>query len=219
MSAASQFEPEAVRVTARLRDEIIDGVRPPGSKLVEREIAEEFGVSRVPVRDALKALITEGLVTPRVRSWAVVRRFTPSDLADLSEVRSALEMLAFRLAAARHTREGLAALRTTLDAELAAAYAGDVVAAHRAGADFHERVVDLTGNETLLELERVMRSRLRWLMGRHADLLRVAKEHEALYDAIAARDVDKVVDLVARHLQTSHELATEVDAAEAEAGR
>ena len=215
MTTASGFESEAVRVTARLRDEIIDGMRLPGSKLVEREIAEEFGVSRVPVRDALKALVTEGLVTPRVRSWAVVRQFSPSDLADLSEVRSALEALAFRLAAARHHRDGLARLRATLDEELEAAVAGDAVAAHRAGADFHERVVDLTGNEALLELQQVMRSRLRWLMGRHTDLARVAREHEALYDAIAARDVERVGALVVRHLETSHELATEVDAAEA----
>lgn len=76
MTGSGDFEPESERVTRQLRDEIIDGVREPGSKLVERELAAELGVSRLPVREALKALVTEGLVTPRPRTWAVVREFT-----------------------------------------------------------------------------------------------------------------------------------------------
>ena len=80
----TRFEPESERVTRRLRDEILDGVRGPGDRLVERDLAAELGVSRVPVRDALRALAAEGLVTPRPRSWAVVREFTASDVADLN---------------------------------------------------------------------------------------------------------------------------------------
>ena len=78
MTASGGFTPESERVTRRLRDEIIDGVRAPGSRLVERELAESLGVSRLPVREALKTLVAEGLVTPRPRSWAVVREFTTS---------------------------------------------------------------------------------------------------------------------------------------------
>lgn len=127
MAASVGFTPESERVTRRLRDEIIDGVRVPGSRLVERELAESLGVSRLPVREALKTLVSEGLVTPRPRSWAVVREFTTSDIADLDEVRSGLETLGFRLAAQRHTREGLERLRATVDAELDAARADDAV--------------------------------------------------------------------------------------------
>ncbi|KAB2362945.1 GntR family transcriptional regulator, partial [Actinomadura montaniterrae] len=118
-------EPESARVARLIRDDILDGVRPPGDRLVERDLADELGVSRVPVRDALKTLVSEGLVTLRPRTWAVVREFTASDIADLREVRSALEVLTFKLAAQRHTRAGLARLRAALDAELAAARAGD----------------------------------------------------------------------------------------------
>ncbi|MGW1836023.1 GntR family transcriptional regulator [Streptomyces sp. BBFR2] len=207
MTASEKFEPESERVTRQLRDEIIDGVRAPGSKLVERELAAELGVSRLPIRDALKALVTEGLVTPRPRTWAVVREFTPSDLADLEEVRSALETLAFRLAAQRRTRAGLARLRADLDAELTAARAGDAVRARRAAADFHETVISLADNELLNELERTLRSRMRWLLGQHDDLVAIAEEHEALYDAILARDADRVTELTARHLATSHRAA------------
>lgn len=203
MTASGDFTPESERVTRQLRDEILDGVRRPGSRLVEREVAEHLGVSRLPVRDALKTLVAEGLVTPRPRSWAVVREFSASDVADLDEVRSALETLAFRLAAQRHTRAGLERLRADLDAELEAARAGDAVRARRAAADFHQTVTSLAGNELLGELERVLRSRMRWLLGRHDDLLGIAREHGALYQAIAARDVERVETLVRDHLATS----------------
>ncbi|MFI9155210.1 GntR family transcriptional regulator [Streptomyces sp. NPDC053367] len=202
MTASGDFTPESARVTRQLRDEILDGVRRPGSRLVEREVAEQLGVSRLPVRDALKTLVAEGLVTPRPRSWAVVREFGPSDVADLDEVRSALETLAFRLAAQRHTRAGLERLRADLDAELDAARAGDAVRARRAAADFHQTVVQLAANELLSALEGVLRSRMRWLLGRHDDLLAMAREHEALYDAVAARDADRVESLVLDHLAT-----------------
>ncbi|GGR59105.1 MULTISPECIES: GntR family transcriptional regulator [Streptomyces] len=207
MTEQGDFAPESERVTRQLRDEILDGVRRPGSRLVERELAEALGVSRLPVREALKALVAEGLVTPRPRTWAVVREFTPSDVADLDEVRSALESLSFRLAAQRHTRAGLEKLRADVDAELEAARAGDAVRARRAAADFHQTVTSLAGNELLTELERVLRSRLRWLLGQHDDLLTVAREHEALYDAIAERDVPRVEALVAQHLASSRKAA------------
>ncbi|CAL9634618.1 GntR family transcriptional regulator [Streptomyces sp. enrichment culture] len=208
MTGSGEFTPESERVTRQLRDEILDGVRAPGSRLVEREVAEHLGVSRLPVRDALKALVAEGLVTPRPRSWAVVREFSPSDLADLDEVRSALETLAFRLAAQRHTRAGLEKLRADLDAELEAARAGDAVRARRAAADFHQTVTSLAGNELLGELERVLRSRMRWLLGQHDDLLGMAREHEALYHAVADRDVERVEALVREHLATSRRAVT-----------
>ncbi|MGW0131329.1 GntR family transcriptional regulator [Streptomyces sp. NPDC003299] len=203
MTGSERFTPESERVTRQLRDEILDGVRQPGSRLVERELAESLGVSRLPVRDALKTLVAEGLVTPRPRTWAVVREFTPSDVADLDEVRGVLETLAFRLAAQRHTREGLRRLRADLDRELDAARAGDAVGARRAAADFHQTVISLAANELLSELERVMRSRVRWLLGQHDDLLGIAEEHEALYQAIADRDVARVETLVLNHLATS----------------
>ncbi|MDQ8705302.1 GntR family transcriptional regulator [Streptomyces sp. LHD-70] len=207
MAGSESFEPESDRVTRQLRDDILDGVRRPGSKLVERELAAELGVSRLPVRDALKVLVNEGLVTPRPRTWAVVREFSPTDISDLDEVRSALETLTFRLAAQRSTRAGLDRLRADVDAELEAARRGDAVRARRAAADFHETVTWLAANELLSELERTLRSRMRWLLSRHDDLLAVAQEHEELYEAIASRDVPRVEELVMKHLETGRSAA------------
>ncbi|MGW6140325.1 GntR family transcriptional regulator [Streptomyces sp. NPDC055144] len=203
MAGTGEFEPESERVTRQLRDDILDGVRKPGSKLVERELAAQIGVSRVPVRDALRVLVAEGLVTPRPRTWAVVREFTPTDIADLNEVREALEVMTFRLAAQRGDRVGLGRLRSNLDEELAAARAGDAVRARRAAADFHETVTSMAANELLSELEGTLRSRMRWLLGRHDDLLAMALEHEALYAAVADRDVALVEELVVEHLENS----------------
>ncbi|MFA3835105.1 GntR family transcriptional regulator [Streptomyces aureus] len=203
MAGSEEFEPESERVTRQLRDDILDGVRKPGSKLVERELAAQIGVSRVPVRDALRVLVAEGLVTPRPRTWAVVREFTPTDIADLNEVREALEVMTFRLAAQRGDRVGLGRLRSNLDEELAAARSGDAVRARRAAADFHETVTSMAANELLSELEGTLRSRMRWLLGRHDDLLAMALEHEALYAAVADRDVALVEELVVEHLENS----------------
>lgn len=207
MANAGSFEPESERVTRHLRDEILDGVRGPGDRLVERDLAAELGVSRVPVRDALRVLVAEGLVTPRPRSWAVVRAFTADDVANLNEVRAAFEPLMFRLAAQRRTDDGVARLRALVDEELTAARVGDAVRARRAAADFHEAVLALAGNDLLAELHGVLRSRLRWLLGQHDDLMAVAAQHEQLGTAIADGDTARVNDLAATHLADGQRMA------------
>lgn len=186
-----------------LRDAILDGVREPGSRLIERDLAAEFGVSRVPVRDALKALEAEGLVTLRPRTWAVVREFTPADMADLDEVRSVLEPLAFRLAAQRHRRDGLEALRRALEEEKTSALADDRITSRRAAADFHEVVTELAENRMLHDLMRSMRSKLRWGLSQHDDLAHVTDEHEALYEAIRDRDEERAGALALAHIDSS----------------
>ncbi|MCZ0974256.1 FCD domain-containing protein [Streptomyces albulus] len=70
--------------------------------------------------------------------------------------------------------------------------------ARRAAADFHETVISLADNELLNELERTLRSRMRWLLAQHDDLMAMAKEHEALYAALADRDVARVEELVTK---------------------
>jgi DNA-binding GntR family transcriptional regulator len=200
-------ESQTERVTTRLRDDIVNGVRGPGDRLVERDLATELGASRVPVREALRTLAAEGLVVPRPRSWATVREFTERDLSDLHEVRSALELTTFRRAAERRTDAEAADLSRIVEAGLSAARAGDVVGARSASADFHERAVEIAGNRLLAEIELQLRGRLRWLYGQHDDLLTVATEHQHLAEAITAQDVAALPTLVAAHLTTGHRLA------------
>src|ERR1044072_10037930 len=104
MSSTTNIEPLGAvreRVLATLRQEIIAGGLRPGDRLVERELPGRFGASRVPVREAIRALVAEGFVhfgTPR---RTVVRRLTPNDVKELFELREALEVYAAGLAAAR----------------------------------------------------------------------------------------------------------------------
>jgi methyl-accepting chemotaxis protein len=97
----------------------------------------------------------------------------------------------------------VAELRAVLDRQVAAARAGDAVAARRAAADFHEVVTSLARNALLTEVERLLQSRMRWLLGQHDDLHAVAREHEALYEAIAAGDVERVEALSKAHVASS----------------
>ena len=205
MKSAESPQSETMRVTEALRNEIIEGHRRPGSRLVERNLATELGVSRVPIREALKKLASEGLVTNRPNTWSTVREFSPSDIADLNEVRTVFDVLSFELAAQRHTREGLARLEATMLKGRELAEAGDVAGAHRCAAEFHAIVIELSGNELLGEIGALLDSRMRWQLSQHDDLAVVATEHAELFDAIARRDQALAGSLAGRHLGTSQE--------------
>ncbi|WP_193598524.1 GntR family transcriptional regulator [Microbacterium sp. YJN-G] len=203
MSRAEERVLESTRVATWLRDAIVVGSRAPGSKLIERDLAAEFGVSRVPVRDALKVLESEGLVELRPRTWAIVREFTATDLADLDEVRQVLEPLAFRLAAQRHRRDGLERLSAALADEQESARSADSLVSRRAAADFHEIVVELSENRLLADVMSGIRSRLRWALAQHDDLQHIAEEHVQLFEAIRDRDGERASALAFRHVESS----------------
>ncbi|OKI65573.1 hypothetical protein A6A27_24690 [Micromonospora sp. CB01531] len=207
MRSADTFRPEADRVAGLIREQIIDGIRPPGSRLVEREISEEMGVSRVPVRDALKMLIAEGLAVSRPFAGALVWQATERDIDDLIEVRSGLETLSFSLAARRATISDLAELSADLARERRAAQAGDVIGARHAAADFHATVTRISANQLLSELYRVTDGRMRWLLSQHDDLGAMLTEHESLFQAIADGDEKRAGKTAQRHVKASRKAA------------
>lgn len=207
MAGVGSGELESARVTRLLRDDIMLGRRAPGSRLVERDIAAELHVSRLPVREAIRALVGEGIVVARPRTWAVVREFTPRDIQEFAEVRESIETLVFVFAAERHDEAGLRQLREVLDREIEAARTGDVLAARAAAGEFHEVAAVLAGNEMLNELVEVFITRLRWLFGQYDDLIGMAADHRLIFDAIAARDVEELRTLVPRHLAIGREAA------------
>lgn len=200
-------ELESVRVTRILRDDIILGRRAPGSRLVERDIAAELNVSRLPVREAIRTLVGEGVVVARPRTWAVVREFTHRDIQDFGEVREAIETLIFVFAAERHSPDGIARLRDAYEREHAAASEGRTEAARIAAGEFHEISAELAGNEMLGELIGVFVTRLRWLFGQHDDLLAMAEEHRIILEAVAARNVDALREIIPRHLASGQAAA------------
>lgn len=201
MGNAASVELESARVVRLLRDSILSGQRRPGDRLIERDIADEFAVSRLPVREAIRQLLTEGLLIARPRSWAVVRQFTEEDVRDLAQVRDVLEILVFELAALRHDSEGLAKVEAALAREFEAAEAGDVPAAHAAAAEFHLLMAELAENATVNEILGVTRGRLLLLFREHDDLLAMAADHARILESFAARDTATLRLRVQRHLR------------------
>lgn len=187
----------------------MSGRRLPGSRLVERDIAAELQVSRLPVREAIKALVADGIVIARPRSWATVREFSPHEVQGFFEVREVLETLSFVLAAQRVDEVGIALLESLVAQEAAAAALDDVESARHASTAFHMAVVRLSQNAMLIELAGSLVTRLRWLFGQHDDLVDMAATHRRILDAIRARDVDALRRLVPEHLAEGQAAAHE----------
>ncbi|BDZ39474.1 transcriptional regulator [Microbacterium suwonense] len=183
-----------------LRDDIMLGRREPGSRLVERDIAAELHVSRLPVREAIRMLVADGIVVAKPRTWAVVREFSVQDLQDFAEVRTAIETLAFVLATERIDENGLALLESIVDEEETAAASNDVETSRTASAKFHFTAVQLSGNAMLVELAESMITRLRWLFGQYDELSETAGAHREILTAMHARDVDAIGRIIPTHL-------------------
>lgn len=218
MTGVGKRELESERVARVLREDIVQGRRLPGQRLVERDIAAQLQVSRLPVREAIRILVADGIVVARPRSWAVVRSFTQKDVRDFAEVREALETQAFVLAAQRHDAVGLARLRAVLEVEEAAVAAGDVDVARDAAARFHTTTIELADNEMFAELASVFLVRLRWLFGQHDDLEQEYLAHRTMFEAIERRDVEQVRALLPQHLAVGRHTAERWLAQLAEAG-
>jgi DNA-binding GntR family transcriptional regulator len=207
MSSTTNIEPLGAvreRVLATLRQEIIAGGLRPGDRLVERELAERFGVSRVPVREAIRALVAEGFVHFETPRRTVVRRLTPNDVKELFELREALEVYAAGLAAARATEQALAELRDLLDQAAAATRAGDAEAITDINTRFHARVLAIAGNSLLISVMEPVDGRLRWLTRQNTEWPQLLTEHRELYEAIASGDPDRARTHALTHVQTNY---------------
>ncbi|MEV4893113.1 GntR family transcriptional regulator [Nonomuraea sp. NPDC050547] len=200
-------------VHATLKERIIEGDLHPGQRLIERDLAAELEVSRVPVREALGRLEAERLVVLVPRQGVLVSPFTPQDVADFFDVRESLEVLAARLAAQRADGNGLAALRAVLDQADEATRRGDARAIALANAAFHTAVVALSGNALLADMMRPLEARLRWLFRlTHHDPEQQCAEHHELYEAIAAHDPDAAAGQVLRHIHAGRARSVELAA-------
>ncbi|MFJ4324719.1 GntR family transcriptional regulator [Streptomyces tricolor] len=192
------------RVLASLREDIIAGRLGPGDRLVERELAERFGVSRVPVREAIRALVAEGFVLFESARRTVVRRLTPADVRELFELREALEVYAAGLAASRATPEALAELRDLLDQAARATQAEDAETITDINTRFHDRVLSMAGNGLLISVMEPVDGRLRWLTRRNEEWPQLLTEHRALYEAIASGDPARARAHALDHVRANH---------------
>jgi DNA-binding GntR family transcriptional regulator len=192
---------------ATLKARIIGLDLHPGQRLVERDIATELGVSRVPLREALHQLESEGLVVLVPRQGALVAPFTRADVEQLFEVRENVEVLAFRLAALRRSAADLATMAAAVDAARVALAAHDDAATAAANAGFHAAVVQACGNPLLRSMLAPLDARVRWLfhLTKQRDTREQCEEHAAMLAAIEAQDGDAVADLALAHVTSGRE--------------
>lgn len=192
-------------VSGQIRGRILDGTLKPGERLVEDRLSAELGVSRVPVREALRSLSAEGLVTLLPRRGATVVEVTAEDVAELVEVRALLEGLNARLAAQRHDPEIVALLEETLARGNEAAKAGTAEELARLNAEFHERLAEASRNSVLSDMMRGLRERtsIAFAINGRARAREDWQEHSGVLAAVIAGDAELAALLATRHVQNA----------------
>lgn len=188
---------------AALRRAIVAGELRPGDRLVERDLAERFAVSRVPVREAIRALVAEGFVVAESPRRLAVRRLTRVDVEELFELREALEVYAAGLAAERAGPADLAELRDILDRAARATAELDAEKITGLNTHFHDRVLAMAGNSLLTAALEPVEGRLRWLTRQNDAWPQLLAEHRGLADAVAARDPEKARALALAHVRAN----------------
>ncbi len=196
-------------VAARLRERIFRHEFSPGQWLDEQAIAQALGISRTPVREAIKVLAVEGLVTLAPGRGAFVTQISEKDLDDIFAILSLLEGHAARQAAERLTPEGAAALQAQHAALEAAFAAQDITAFFDANQAFHRLVQELADNPWLIDAIASLRQKVR--LARHQSLFTRGRlqqsltEHRALLAALLARDGPVAEKIMREHLMRGRE--------------
>ncbi|QBI54228.1 GntR family transcriptional regulator [Streptomonospora litoralis] len=176
---------------------------PPGRHLVESELAEQLGVSRQPVREALQRLSNEAWVDLRPGYGAFVHTPTESEADQLLAVRAVLETEAARLAAGTAGPAQVEYLRELWRAGVGAVDDADVDSVVTANADFHRGVIEASGNRVLAELASQVDRRVRWYYAPIARSRGMASwdEHAGIIEAVAAGDADEAARLMNEHTE------------------
>lgn len=193
----------------RLRDMIIEGLLPPGTRVNEGALGARLGVSRTPMREALKFLASEGLIELVPGRGAQVRALTARDVQDMLEVIAALEALAGRTACREATGDEIAALRTVHDEMLARYAARDRMEYFKRNQAIHAGIVRASHNATLIAHHQAIQSclkRIRFLgHAEPAEWARAVREHEEMMDALEARDGERLAAVLTLHAQRTWE--------------
>ena len=208
--AAEPKVPLRDRINEALQARISDGQLRPGDRIFEQEIAIEFGVSRVPVREAIRMLQSAGMVEVRPRRRGVfVRSLDRHELEELFDVREALEALAAKLAAERSDASDVERLGELAARSREALDSSDTDTMSRANTEFHDKLVALSRNELLATMLEPLHGRLAALFRLNLEPERVCGEHEELYSAIAAGDAELASEVAKRHVRSSRVMVLE----------
>jgi DNA-binding GntR family transcriptional regulator len=184
---------------------VIEGVLVPGEKVPERELCEKLGVSRTPMREALKVLAADGLLSLEPNKGARVRAITVEDLEEVFPVMGALEALAGELACANISDNQLNELKTAHETMMRHYRDSDMPNYFKQNERIHELIFDATDNDTLLSMYRSLSVRVR--SARYLANMTPARweqavsEHEEMIVALDNRDSKELGSILKRHLQ------------------
>ena len=206
----------------RLRALIVEGTLEPGLKVPERDLCEQFAVSRTPMREALKVLAADGLVTLTPNRGAWVSKLTLPELEEVFPVMGALEALSGELACARITDKQVAAVRKLHERMVAHYRAGELDAYFAVNQQIHEAILEAADNETLsaqyLSLSTRIR-RARYVANMTAERwAQAVDEHEQILSALEARDAASLANILRKHLSNKFATVKEWLLAQEEAG-
>ncbi|MDE6312884.1 MAG: GntR family transcriptional regulator [Lachnospiraceae bacterium] len=192
-----------------LRQAILKGELKPGERLMEIQLAQRLGVSRTPIREAIRKLELEGLVLMIPRKGAEVAKLTEKSMQDVLEVRRALEELAIQLACGRITKEEVQELENKKREFKEIIGGQEVVAMAEADEAFHTVIYKATKNEKLIYIlnnlrEQMYRYRVEYLKDKsiHPTIL---QEHEEIVNAVRRRDGKGAVQAISTHIDNQQE--------------
>jgi DNA-binding GntR family transcriptional regulator len=196
-------------LVSHLRDMIIEGHLEPGTRLHEGQLGQQLGVSRTPLREAIKYLASEGLVELVPARGAVVKRFTGKDVQDMLTVLQSLEELAGRLACAIASDADIARVRAMHDRMVQHYKTGDRLEYYKLNQSIHSTIVQIAGNGALAEVHGMLQMRLkriRFVGHEGAEKWAAAvAEHEEMIAALEARDPDRLARVLGEHLRMAWE--------------
>lgn len=197
-------------VADRLRQYVVEGLLVPGERLNERILCEQMGVSRTPMREAIKKLAGEGLVRLEPNRGAVVHRLSHQEVAAAFEVVASMEAFAGELAAKRATPEQIQQIQALQQKMEAAHRANDLPGYYQINAEIHSAINHAAGNPVLTDMFRSINLRLQSLRFRsNLDQTKwdaAIKEHQAIAKAIASRDAAGLSNLLRLHLMNKRDI-------------
>ncbi len=188
-----------------LREAILRGDLKPGERLMELQLAAQLGVSRTPIREAIRMLEQEGLAVTMPRKGAEVAKMTLKGMEDVLEIRAALDELASQLACERITEEQLTCLEERKIAFERSLKSGNVKAIAEADVNFHDVIYEATGNPKLVNMlnnlrEQIYRYRIEYL--KNADNYpTLIREHEAIYQSLLNRNKEEARLSIGEHVE------------------
>lgn len=224
MNASSRIAPLALyqEVAERLRERIFSHELPPGTWVDEQALAQQYGISRTPLREALKVLASEGLVKLKPRRGCYVTEISARDLDEVFAVMALLEGEC--VAAAARTADAAALQRLQeVHAELeAAAAAGDINRYFEANQAFHAELQRIADNRWLIQVVEDLRKVIK--LSRHHSLSAEGRlqaslvEHREILDALLARDAGRAEALMRSHIRSGREALARIDDGRGDAG-